>query len=67
MTNNEIETKWQKKWREAKLFESNPNEKEKLFITVAFPYPSGAMHVGHGMQDLKEWKATMYYSQWHGT
>ena len=30
MTNNEIETKWQKKWREAKLFESNPNEKEKL-------------------------------------
>ena len=48
MTNNEIETKWQKKWREAKLFESNPNEKEKLFITVAFPYPSGAMHVGHG-------------------
>ena len=42
------EKKWQKKWEEAKLFESNPNEKEKLFITVAFPYPSGAMHIGHG-------------------
>ncbi len=48
MTNNKIEVKWQKKWREAKLFESNPDEREKLFITVAYPYPSGAMHVGHG-------------------
>lgn len=47
MTEN-IEKKWQKKWADAKLFESNPNEKEKLFITVAFPYPSGAMHIGHG-------------------
>ncbi len=42
------EKKWQKKWADAKLFESNPNDKEKLFITVAFPYPSGAMHIGHG-------------------
>ena len=43
-----IEKKWQKKWADAKLFESNPDEREKLFITVAFPYPSGAMHIGHG-------------------
>ena len=42
------EKKWQKKWADEKLFESNPNNKEKLFITVAFPYPSGAMHIGHG-------------------
>ncbi|MDO5847982.1 MAG: leucine--tRNA ligase [Methanobrevibacter sp.] len=47
MTEN-IEKKWQKKWDDEKLFESNPNEKEKLFLTVAFPYPSGAMHIGHG-------------------
>lgn len=43
-----IEKKWQKKWEDAKLFESNPNDKKKMYITVAFPYPSGAMHVGHG-------------------
>ncbi|WP_407392861.1 leucine--tRNA ligase [Methanobrevibacter sp.] len=43
-----IEKKWQKKWAEAKLFESNPDEREKLYLTVAFPYPSGAMHIGHG-------------------
>jgi leucyl-tRNA synthetase (EC 6.1.1.4) len=29
-------------------FEANPSDKEKFYITVAFPYPSGAMHVGHG-------------------
>ncbi|KZX14224.1 leucine--tRNA ligase [Methanobrevibacter filiformis] len=44
----EIEKKWQKRWDDAKLFQSDPNEKEKLFITVAYPYPSGAMHIGHG-------------------
>lgn len=44
----DIEKKWREKWDNKKLFESNPNEKEKLFITVAFPYPSGAMHIGHG-------------------
>ena len=48
MTNNEIEKKWQKIWKEEKLFQSDPNEKEKLFLTVAYPYPSGAMHIGHG-------------------
>lgn len=43
-----IEKKWQKKWTDAKLFESNPDKREKLYLTVAFPYPSGAMHIGHG-------------------
>jgi len=33
-------------WKYA--FEANPSEKEKFYLTVAYPYPSGAMHVGHG-------------------
>lgn len=45
---NDIEKKWQKKWAESHLFESNPDNKEKIFLTVAYPYPSGAMHIGHG-------------------
>ncbi len=45
---SELEKKWQKKWQDAKLFESNPDDREKMYLTVAFPYPSGAMHVGHG-------------------
>jgi len=32
----------------AKEFEVNPSEREKMYLNVAFPYPSGAMHVGHG-------------------
>ncbi len=31
-----------------RAFEANPSDREKFYITVAYPYPSGAMHVGHG-------------------
>lgn len=48
LTNHDIEKKWQNKWQESKLFESNPDNREKIFLTVAYPYPSGAMHIGHG-------------------
>ncbi|HJJ42454.1 MAG TPA: leucine--tRNA ligase [Methanocorpusculum sp.] len=44
---SEIEPEIRKEWIPA--FESDPNfAKEKFYINVAFPYPSGAMHVGHG-------------------
>ena len=45
---NQIETKWQSKWNESKDFETNPNEKPKKFITVAYPYPNSPQHIGHG-------------------
>ncbi len=45
---NEIETKWRKVWDESKDFETNPNEKPKKFITVAYPYPNSPQHIGHG-------------------
>ncbi|HMK54251.1 MAG TPA: leucine--tRNA ligase [Methanobacteriaceae archaeon] len=48
MTDINVEIKWQKKWQKAELFHSNPDSRKKLFLTVAYPYPSGAMHVGHG-------------------
>ena len=44
----DIETKWRKKWNEGKDFEADPNEKEKKFITVAYPYPNSPQHIGHG-------------------
>jgi len=34
------------KWEEA--FKATPSTKEKFYLNVAYPYPSGAMHVGHG-------------------
>jgi leucyl-tRNA synthetase len=43
-----IESKWRAKWNERKDFETNPNDKEKKFITVAYPYPNSPQHIGHG-------------------
>ncbi|MEM3725494.1 MAG: leucine--tRNA ligase [Candidatus Bathyarchaeia archaeon] len=44
----EIEEKWQKRWEEAKIFETNPDpSKPKFFITVAYPYPNSPQHIGH--------------------
>ena len=38
-----IEKKWQDKWDEAKCFEaSNNSDKEKYYLLIEFPYPSGA-------------------------
>ncbi|MCX6801700.1 MAG: class I tRNA ligase family protein [Candidatus Diapherotrites archaeon] len=44
-----IEKKWQKEWQDTRLFEPEVDPKRPAFyIQVAFPYPSGAMHIGHG-------------------
>ena len=45
---SEIENKWRSKWQENKDFETNPNDKPKKFITVAYPYPNSPQHIGHG-------------------
>ncbi|MBD3387939.1 MAG: leucine--tRNA ligase [Candidatus Altiarchaeales archaeon] len=43
----EIEAKWLKRWEEAGAFESDPDSRDSFYLTVAYPYPSGGMHIGH--------------------
>lgn len=43
----EIEEKWQKAWENAHVFEAEPSEKEKFFLTVPYPYLNGNLHAGH--------------------
>ena len=45
---NQIDDKWRNKWHESKDFETDPNDKPKKFITVAYPYPNSPQHIGHG-------------------
>lgn len=44
---NQIANKWRTKWEESRIHEANPSNKPKFFLTAAFPYPNGMMHLGH--------------------
>ncbi len=45
----EIEKKWQEKWRTDGLYDIGERDqtKEKEYVLVEWPYPSGNLHIGH--------------------
>jgi len=43
----EIERKWQKAWQESRIFEVDPDDREKFFLTIPYPYLNGNLHAGH--------------------
>ncbi len=49
MDANAIESKWSRRWAEAGAFECDPaKDREKRYVTAAFPYPNSPQHIGHG-------------------
>lgn len=43
----EIERKWQKIWNDTNIFEPEPDDRDKFFITIPYPYLNGNLHAGH--------------------
>jgi len=60
-TPQKVESKWQKRWAESKLYQAKDNsDLKKFYCLIEFPYPSGAgLHVGH----VRSWSAMDAYSR----
>ncbi|UCE38171.1 MAG: leucine--tRNA ligase [Thermoplasmata archaeon] len=49
-----IEEKWQRKWKDAKIFEAEPKQgMKKYFLNFPYPYMNGYMHLGHAYTLLR--------------
>ena len=41
-----VEKKWQKRWAKDKIFEADPDPKQKkFFLTVPYPYVLSLIHI----------------------
>ncbi|MEM3841340.1 MAG: leucine--tRNA ligase [Candidatus Micrarchaeaceae archaeon] len=55
-----IESKWQKRWAEAGIYEPEPSDKKPLLVTAAWPYVNMPLHMGH----LKTYSVADMYARY---
>ncbi len=48
MSFKDVEAKWLKEWEKNKVFEVEPDGRDKFFVTFPFPYMDGPLHIGSG-------------------
>lgn len=51
--NSEIESKWQKRWEDARIFEAHPSDDPSFFVNVPYPYMNGHFHIGRAFTFLR--------------
>ena len=57
----EYEKKWIQRWREARIYQGDPDQTKKKFITTfPFPYQNGPLHIGHAFTATRADIATRY-------
>ena len=49
----DFEKKWAEEWIKHKIFESNPDNRKKVFVTFPFPYMNGPLHIGHAFTSTR--------------
>ncbi|MGC8636196.1 MAG: class I tRNA ligase family protein, partial [Thermoprotei archaeon] len=73
----DYEIKWSQRFVSEHVYEADPDERRKFFVTFPFPYMDGPLHVGHGytvgrLDALARYKRARGYNvlfpwAWHWT
>ena len=50
----QIEQKWQRAWKDAGIFEVDPDpERKKYYVNFPYPYMNGYLHIGHAFSLMR--------------
>lgn len=56
----ELEGRWRAAWKDAHVYEPEPDDREAVFVSAAFPYVNTPQHIGH----LRTYGTTDIYARY---